>query len=569
MAFVPRRRACAIPFVGLALGVATTPVAAATLSGVLTAADGRPLAGAMVTLRDGQGRAESVFSDANGRYRLDTTLTGTLDLRLRKRYFADDVRKVELGADSQLIVDANLAPLTDPKALSDAHPSLSHFSRIAFDAEPDQPFSRENFARDCLTCHSLGNAFTRWPRNADSWMPTVQRMHGYLGNADGANMRRRAELLAAAFDGTLATSRPEQPYDEALASARILEWRLDGAVVPHDAEYDHRNGNIYTSEMFAGEILETDLASGKTTHFKLPADGLPPGGEFTRLGLPVPYGLTVPRAPHSLAQGQDGRWYMTDSIGAAITAFDPATRAFESFAIGNGALYPHTVRVDRAGVVWFSIAFTDQVGRFDPKARDMKVVALPKGRTYGAMVGTVPYGVDVNPRDGSVWYAQLGSDTIGRIDAETLAVTTHASPVRGPRRQRFDAAGMLWVAGFSDGAIARIDPSTWDVRVYKLPVLVPGEIPAPYALAVHPRTQEIWINDTMLDVAWRFIPSEERFVTYPLPLAGTYTRDFTFTDAGWACTANNPIPAAALEGGVPELICIDTGETSPRALAGR
>jgi len=123
--------------------------------------------------------------------------------------------------------------------------------------------------------------------------------------------------------------------------------------------------------------------------------------------------------------------------------------------------------------------------------------------------------------------------------------------VRGPRRQRFDANGMLWVAEFSDGAIARIDTARWDVRICKLPVAAAGEIPAPYALAVHPVTQDIWINDTMLDVAWRFIPAEEAFVTYPLPLTPTYTRDFTFTDKGWACTANNPIPAASLEGGVP------------------
>jgi hypothetical protein len=63
----------------------------------------------------------------------------------------------------------------------------------------------------------------------------------------------------------------------------------------------------------------------------------------------------------------------------------------------------------------------------------------------------------------------------------------------------------------------------------------------------------------MLDVVWRFIPGKEEFIAYPMPLRGTYTRDFTFTDKGWACTSNNPIPAAALEGGIPELICIDAG----------
>jgi hypothetical protein len=70
----------------------------------------------------------------------------------------------------------------------------------------------------------------------------------------------------------------------------------------------------------------------------------------------------------------------------------------------------------------------------------------------------------------------------------------------------------------------------------------------------------VWVNDTMLDLVWRFLVAEERFIAYPMPLRGTYTRDFTFTDKGWACTSNNPIPAPALEGGVPELICIDPGD---------
>ena len=91
----------------------------------------------------------------------------------------------------------------------------------------------------------------------------------------------------------------------------------------------------------------------------------------------------------------------------------------------------------------------------------------------------------------------------------------------------------------------------------KLPVFAEGEIPAPYALSVNPKTQEVWVNDTMLDLVWRFLPKEERFVAYPLPMKGTYTRDVTYTKDGWACTANNPIPPAALEGNVPELICID------------
>ena len=65
----------------------------------------------------------------------------------------------------------------------------------------------------------------------------------------------------------------------------------------------------------------------------------------------------------------------------------------------------------------------------------------------------------------------------------------------------------------------------------------------------------------MTDRIYRFIPSEERFVVYPMPLRGTYTRDMTFTKDGQICTSNNPLPQAALEGGVLEIICIDTHYT--------
>ena len=132
--------------------------------------------------------------------------------------------------------------------------------------------------------------------------------------------------------------------------------------------------------------------------------------------------------------------------------------------------------------------------------------------------------------------------------------------VPGTSHLRFDAQGRLWVTGFSEGAIACIDVANWKADIYPLPRYAPNEIPAPYALAINPVTQEVWVNDTMLDLAWRFLPKEQRFVAYPMPLKGTYTRDFSFTPDGWACTANNPIPAAALEGGTPELVCIDPGK---------
>ncbi|MCK9284611.1 MAG: carboxypeptidase regulatory-like domain-containing protein [Rhodocyclaceae bacterium] len=539
---------------------------AARVAGAVADSAGKPIAGAIVSLTDAKGRAESVYSDAAGMFALDAGLKGTLTLRIRKRYHEDYTAKIAASANGKPMA-VKLADITDPKRLSDEAPSLSHFSRIAFDKDENGIFSRPNFARACLSCHSLGNASTRWPRPPEGWMPTVQRMHGYVGNGDQEQMKQRAALLAQAFDGTPVTSRPVVTYDSAISKSKVYQWRLDKGVMPHDAEVSHVNGKVYMSDFMAGALTEFDLKSGRATMFPEPADGSPPGGYFTKIGVPPPYGLMLSHTPHSLAEGKDGKFYSTDSIGCTLTEFDPVTKKFKHYDVGSGALYPHTIRVDAKGVVWFTVIFSNQVGRFDPATQSMKVIQLPATPAGKPMLNMPsPYGIDINPKDGSVWYAQLGIDKIGRIDPLTLEVKEFDSPVRGPRRQRFDAAGKLWVAGFSEGAIARIDVDSWQSKVYMLPRYVADEVPAPYALGVHPQTQEIWVNDSMMDLVWRFIPAEEKFVAYPLPLKGTYTRDFSFTKEGWACTSNNPVPiAVALEGGVPELICIDANGALPKA----
>lgn len=549
-----------ITAVSLALAGAAS---AGELSGRVVDNGGHALAGVMVTLSDKRGVSETVYTNDEGSFRLSTGLKGELELWIRKRYHRDDLRQIVLKKPAKL--EVTLVALTDAKELSEDHPSLSYFSRIAFDKNEKGLFSRGNFARDCLSCHSLGDLQTRAKRPVEAWAKTVGRMHAYLGNADAKAIQDRAELLAQAFDGSLVSSRPVVPTDPLLFKAKLYRWRLDGSLVPHDPAAHSVDNKIYTVDMMGGKMLETDLVSGTTKSYLEPADGMPPGGVFTKMGMPAPYGMTVPRAPHSLAEGRDGKFYLTDLVGNSIAVFDTKTKKFEHHDIDmkEKALYPHTIRADKGGVLWFTIAFSNQVGRFDPVARSMKIIKLPDNPSLSIVGGPSPYGIDINPADGSVWYAKLAADKIGRIDAKTLEIKEYDSPVRGPRRQRFDAAGKLWVAGFSEGAIARIDVSSWQAKVFSLPVYAPGEVPSPYALAIHPKTQEVWVNDTELDLVWRFLPAEERFVAYPLPLKGTYTREFTFPKQGWACTTNNSV-SAFMERGVPELICIDAGQTAAK-----
>lgn len=542
----------------------TAMAVAGEVHGIVHDANGAPIAGAIVSVADeSRGITENVYSDAQGHFQLVTALTGDLSVRVRKFYF-DDVRThVHLRKNDSVGQQFAMVRTASDSDISDNLPAAYHFGQIAF--EPGTHFSKDQFQRDCLTCHQLGNAFTRWTKSAAQWDTIIQRMHAFLGNFDVNLREHRAALLAKAFDGTPVAARPVFPFDPLITRAKVVEYRLDKGLVPHDAEVGPKDDLIYTTDQEAEFIAVTNLKTGATNYYPAPHEGMNLGGKFARQGLTSL--LNVYRGPHSLAIGADGRWYTTDTIATQIGVFNSKTRRWEkSHDIPGATLYPHTIRVDAKGIVWFTIIVTDQVGRLDPKTGEVKVIALPSGLSKSISPNDAPYGIDVDPKDGSVWYAKLYADRIGRIDPVTLQVSEWDSPVKGPRRMRFDRAGDLWVTGYSNGQIARLTPNAngFSSKVIDMPEFSPGFHPAPYALGVHPKTQDIWVNETMTDHLYRYIPKEDRWVAYPMPLQGTYTREVTFTREGKVCTSNNPIPIAALEGGVAELICIDPDGAIPK-----
>ena len=73
--------------------------------------------------------------------------------------------------------------------------SLS-FGDLPFETGDDANFSRLQFQRDCLSCHQLGNTFSRQQRTPQSWAQTIARMHLYLGNFDMRLRDSRSEILS-------------------------------------------------------------------------------------------------------------------------------------------------------------------------------------------------------------------------------------------------------------------------------------------------------------------------------------------------------------------------------------
>jgi len=536
-------------------------VSSALLTGVVKDDQSKPLNGVMVRVsNEASGISQSVFTDDKGRYELSTRLTGDVTVRFRLPYYRDETNRLMLTVGKSVEQKAILKPMTDLAEISESLPSAYHFGNLAFDKDPKAINSRQHLQRDCAGCHALGNSVTLAPRPLDQWVDMVAMMQGFLGNPDPKLIESRAALLHAGFQGQAPKVRPVFPVDAETQQAVIHEYRLENTIFPHDADINPADGLIYTVDRTASQMAVTDLDTGKSVFFKQPPSMRPAVGKGDSYSS-----RSKEPGPHSLALGKTGYWYTTNAGSDEIGVFDPKTRTWKaSFVLPAPARYPHTIRIGRDGIIWFTLAASSQVGRLDPVSGDIKLIYLPKVKPLGGSGGTVPYGIDISPVDGRIWYARLWGDKLGAIDPTTFAVTEFDSPVEGPRRLRFDAKGKLWVTGYNDGMIAKIDTASMQSDVYPMPEFAAGYRPAPYALAINPVTQEVWINETLTDRVYRFLPKEKRFIVYPMPLRGTFTRDFTFTASGWACTTNSPILNAALEGNETEVICIDPSGAKAR-----
>lgn len=544
--------------------ILTMSANANTLSGVIKDSEGNPMNGVLVRVTDAQSIvSESVYTNAQGQYNLVTILEGSLSIRARLPYFKDVMASVTLA--DQTVQDLVMEPMTDLNEISDSLPAAYHFGSLPFDEGEDDDFGRAQFQRDCLSCHQLGNTYARHPGDEEYWLGTIIRMHRMYRSFDEELRDRRVKLLAEGFTGEPLMLRPEFPIDPALETAKIYEYAITPAYVPHDAIIHPDTGIIYTVDQVFDHMVVTDPETGESKYVAQ-RDSL--AMKYHR-GSPIvsnddlgEFDPSLSKGPHSLSMGLDGKYYVTNTGDTSIGVFNPATDQWEpSFKIpeSSGARYPHTLRTTKRGGVWITFAGSEHVAKLDPTTGEFTVLDLPAVKGNGVLSdATQPYGIDVNPVDDSVWYGRLFADKIGRIDPETLEITEYDTPVRGPRRMRFDNEGILWVAGYSEGELARIDVAdNFSSKVYVMPSFADGIRVAPYALGVHPQTQDIWINENMTDRIYRFIPDEERFVVYPMPLTGTYTRDMVFSGDGQVCSSNNPLPPAALEGGVLEIFCID------------
>lgn len=576
-------------------------VPAADFTGTVVDADGRPLAGALVTVFNAAGdRKETVYTAADGSYAIRTPFTGALQVRARAHRYQDTSQAVTATAGKAQRIDLRLEPFANAQALSDSLTASAHLTQVTW---PDEE-TRTTFISQCNYCHQVGNSLTRVPREKSLWEATVERMEGYGAVLNFAQADAIAEGLQRGFDGEPVQVMQQYEAGDALARAKVIEWHVgDRNSFVHDTDVGH-DGLLYGTDEGHDIIWVLDRRSGTIEQIPQPDIDLPQGGKFAAMQLPLGV-FTGKHGPHSLAQGSDGRFWITNALSSTLMSFDPATRAFRTYTFDEPVLYPHTIRIDGEGIVWFTAAVSNKVVRFDPATEKATVLQLPHNgfarwlgdtltpyaleffgnywpkenlpvklspHRWSAGRGFVnlPYGIDVNPKDGSIWYAKLFANKLGRIDPKTLEITEIDTPLGGPRRPRFDRDGILWIPAFDDSALLRFDPATRQFETIRLPVLSPGEYETPYALNVHPQTGEVWITSNMSDRVLRFDPKTKTFVAYPSPTRVTWLRDMVFTADGQVCSSSSNLPAWGIEDGRGAFFCIDPeGGARDRAALGQ
>ncbi|MDO8863318.1 lyase [Haliea sp. E1-2-M8] len=513
------------------------------------------------------------FTDSAGRASFATSLENH-SIRVRAQGFVDATVTVA-AEDAETAV--TLQPMSREQLIA-SFPSNVWLSQLNFGGDAEL---KKTFQLNCAFCHQQASPFMRNERTVAQWLSVFERMNGYGARLPNEDHQRIAELLQTELrelrenPQQVPEPREWEPY---LADYRMTEWPIgDGFSQMHDFLL-HPNGMVYVGDNLFDRIYEVNPATGDYTVYKVPhREGDSVGGILGNRFTVFPK-MDNTMGVHSFAYSRrDGNIFITPSMQQALLEFNPETKAFTIHEMDAG-FYPHTIRTDDQDRVWFTLALSSQVARFDRDSGEFTLYDLPARNIREWLVlkslplifwmdperrpqpapdreGTglpMPYGIDVAP-DGRVWVARLYANDLAVIDPATDEVTMIDFPFAGPRRLRADAEGNLWIVAFQDSLLVKYDPATAIFTDYPLPVI--NEIP--YALNVDRERGVVWVNGNQSDTVMSFDIASEAWRVFPMPRQRFFTRDIEVAeDSGAVYTSNSHFPTWQTEGGVPTLLRI-------------
>ena len=477
------------------------------LTGKIIGPDGASLEGVVVTAaRPGTSITVSVVSGADGTYRFPAgKLTrGSYFLAIRATGFELDGNGAASVASGRTAnVDLKLLPAHDLAAQLTNADWLNSFPGT--DAQ-------KNAVLGCTGCHTL-ERIARSTHDQPEWAATIKRMASYAQESSPLKPQKtvnsflsrtspEAQQQLAAYLATVNLSAgPAWKYPLKVmprvagrgSHVVITEYKLPQPTFqPHDIILDGK-GKVWFSDFDELELGSLDPKTGKVTEYPLP---------LQKKGFPVGE-LDIERAgANDLLLGMT--WQAT------IARFDTLTKKFRFYPIPKEAndnvaqLIMLTNRSDVDGKVWTANDGHHEFYRID--------LVTGKMEKFGPFEHT-SYGLAADSHN-NLFFADFGSDVIGRVDAKTGQPTYYSTPTKHsrPRRGHIDAQDRFWFAEFAGNRIGMLDTRSGAITEWQAPT----PWTAPYD-AVIDKNDEVWTGGMTTDRVLRLDSKSGQSVEYPLP----------------------------------------------------
>ena len=225
----------------------------------------------------------------------------------------------------------------------------------------------------------------------------------------------------------------------------------------------------------------------------------------------VDYDLPKPDSfPFSGAPDKDGKIWIPEFGNAnRIGRLDPNTGEIQEFAVPNqGSDGIHSAVPGPDGTVWFAEQGTNKLGKWDPKTQKITEyqATYPPG-LEGMLQGGSKHTsrVDLN---GNVWSSGY---PLSKFDPKTEKFTDYPE-ARHSYSPCVDAEGNVWVTLSGESEFAKIDAKTG--KLTKWPTPTPKSYPRRIEVD---HDGMVWIGEFLTGKLARFDPKTETFKEYVLP----------------------------------------------------
>jgi streptogramin lyase len=516
------------------------PLHAASLSGDIRDLNGKPVAGAMVsvsTVLPGP-TATTVFADASGHFTLPASAAFTQDgVKVGVRalgYELLESRTLKSGADALELAVVVKATANQIQSA----PASAWLGRVK---DHD---ANASFILDCVGCHQVpGGQFRLYagtiadipgPDRADIAHQAYGALVKYMNFISAEEFSRGpnpppldAHNVYSVGNGDSVVKYLTARFPGRMGEISGYSWGAPLGVTPKTAiyEYEVARPNAIREAVLLGnpqKLYVADVASNRIFTVD------PVTGQTGTLDIP----WKDPVGPHSLHRDPDGSLWITPFVVSAVSHLDVKSNTFRMYPLktkagkgvgihdlSNGA--NHQVLTDKAGNIWFSDIVNDAVGYLDPKTGKIEIYPAPKVKGREGNGGL--YGFVMAPDREHVWFSELNIGRIGSFNVKTRKFEDSVLlPLNsGPRRIGISDDGILYAALYGSGQLYAYDTKTHQaVGTYDLP----DRASAPYSTTWDPVRKAVWIPTSNADVIYRFNPADHSITALPMPRAGAFLR---------------------------------------------